>query len=110
MTVQVCAGEDGRSVRLVMSGSLDAAKAEQAIRACRQLPGVSWERLEVELVHSDHVEIEGFELLLELQERTREQRSFLRLVGCDPEVKRMFDVAGLKRHFVIQEGAAAAAN
>jgi anti-anti-sigma factor len=110
MSVEVCAGEDGRSVRLVMSGSLDAETAEQAIRACRQLPGVSWERLEIELVQSDHVDIEGFELLLELQERTREQRSFLRLVGCNPEVRRMFDVAGLKRHFVIQEGAKSSAN
>ena len=104
MTIQVCAGEDGRSVRLVMSGNLDATAAEPAIRACRQLPGMAWERLEVELVQSDHVDMEGFELLLQLQERTREQRSFLKLVGCDPEVKRKFDFAGFKRHFVIQDG------
>jgi len=89
---------------------LDAATAEQAIRACRQVPGAAWERLEVELVRSDHVGIEGFELLLVLQERTREQRSSLKLVACDPEVIRLFDMAGFKRHFVIQEGAAAAAN
>jgi anti-anti-sigma regulatory factor len=38
-----------------------------------------------------------------LQERAREKRSTLKLVACDPEVRRKLDIAGFRRHFVISE-------
>ncbi len=107
MGVKVNDFDSGNGVRLVISGTLDAASVDQAITACQELRDTSWERLEVELVGSDHVDVEGLELLLMLQERAREKRSTLKLVACDPEVKRKLDIAGFRRRFVICESASA---
>ena len=107
MSVKIGDFASGNGVRLVISGTLDAASVDQAITACHQLRDASWDRLEVELVGSDHVDVEGLELLLMLQERAREKRSTLKLVACDPEVKRKLDIAGFRRRFVICESASA---
>jgi len=103
MGVKVDDFDSGNGVRLVISGTLDAASVDQAITACDQLRDASWDRLEVELVGSDQVDVEGLELLLMLQERAREKRSTLKLVACDPEVRRKLDIAGFRRLFVISE-------
>lgn len=103
MSVKINDFDCGNGVRLVFSGAVDAASVDQAISACHQLRDTSWDKLEVELVGSDQVEVEGLELLLMLQERAREKRSALKLVACDPEVRRKLDIAGFRRHFVISE-------
>jgi anti-anti-sigma factor len=110
MGIKVDDFDSGNGVRLVISGALDAASVERAISACRRLRDRSWDRLEVELVGSDQLDVEGLELLLMLQERVREKRSALKLVACDPEVKRKLDIAGFRRHFVISETAGASAH
>jgi anti-anti-sigma regulatory factor len=107
MGVKVNDFDSGNGVRLVINGTLDSALVNQAITACHQLGDASWERLEVELVGSDHVDVDGLELLLMLQERAREKRSTLTLVACDPEVRRKLDIAGFRRHFEICESATA---
>jgi anti-anti-sigma regulatory factor len=103
MAVKINDFDSGNGVRLVFSGPVDAATVDQALTACHQLRDTSWDKLEVELVGSDQVELEGLELLLMLQERAREKRSTLKLVACDPEVRRKLDIAGFRRHFVISE-------
>ena len=105
MGVKVDDFDSGNGVRLVISGTLDAASVDQAITACHRLRDSSWDRLEVELVGSDQVDVAGLELLLMLQERAREKRSTLKLVACDPEVRRKLDIAGFRRRFVISEAA-----
>lgn len=106
MAVKVDDFDSGNGVRLVIDGTLDAASVDQAITACgNKLRDASWNRLEVELVGSDHVDVAGLELLLMLQERAREKRSSLTLVACDPEVRRKLDIAGFQRRFVICESA-----
>jgi anti-anti-sigma factor len=107
MGVKIDDFDSGSGVRLVIDGKLDAASVHQAITACGKLRDASWDRLEVELVGSDHVAVEGLELLLMLQERAREKRSSLRLVACGPEVRRKLDIAGLRHHFDICESARA---
>jgi anti-anti-sigma factor len=103
MGVKVDDFDSGSGVRLVISGALDAASVDQAITACDRLRDTSWDKLEVELVGSEQVDVEGLELLLMLQERAREKRSTLKLVACDPEVRRKLDIAGFRRRFVISE-------
>jgi anti-anti-sigma factor len=105
MGIKIDDFDSGNGVRLVIDGKLDATSVDQAITACDQLRDSAWDRLEVELVGSDHVDVEGLELLLMLQERAREKRSTLKLVACDPEVKRKLDIAGFRRRFVISESA-----
>lgn len=107
MGIRIDDVDSGNGVRLVISGTLDAASVDQAITACHQVRDSSWDRLEVELVGSDHVAVEGLELLLMLQERAREKRSTLTLVACDPEVKRKLDIAGFRHRFVISESGSA---
>jgi len=107
MGVRIDGFDSGSGVRLVINGTLDAASVNQAITACRKLSDASWERLEVELVGSNRVDVAGLELLLMLQERAREKRSSLRLVACDPEVRRKLDIAGFRHHFEICESASA---
>jgi ABC-type transporter Mla MlaB component len=103
MTVEVNEFDQGSGVRLVICGALDAASVDAAISACDKLRDTSWDRLEVALVGSGEVEVEGLELLLMLQERAREKRSTLKLVECNPEVKRKLDIAAFRHRFVICE-------
>jgi ABC-type transporter Mla MlaB component len=103
MTVEVNEFDGGSGVRLVICGTLDAASVEKAVMACDSLRDTSWDRLEVALVGSGEVEVQGLELLLMLQERARERRSTLKLVACNPEVKRKLDIAAFRHRFVICE-------
>jgi anti-anti-sigma factor len=92
----LAADRDGRRARLVLSGELDMGARFQAEQALDRLLEEPVEHLVVDLGEVTFLDSSGMGLILEVDERARQQGFNLRLLPARrPEVQRVFELAGL---------------
>jgi anti-sigma B factor antagonist len=91
----LAADRDGRRARLVLSGELDMGARFQAEQALDQLLAAPVEHLVVDLGEVTFVDSSGMGLILEVDERARQEGFNLRLLPARPEVQRVFELAGV---------------
>jgi anti-sigma B factor antagonist len=91
----LAADRDGRRARLVLSGELDMGARFQAEQALDKLLAAPVEHLVVDLGEVTFLDSSGMGLILEVDERARQEGFNLRLLPGKPEVQRVFELAGV---------------
>ena len=91
----IAAERDGRRARLVLGGELDMNARFQAEQALDRLLAEPLDQLVVDLGEVTFVDSTGMGLILEIHERARMEQFTLRLLRGNPEVQRVFELAGV---------------
>jgi anti-anti-sigma factor len=91
----LAADRDGRRARLVLSGELDMGARFQAEQALDQLLAAPTEQLVVDLGEVTFLDSSGMGLILEVDDRARQEGFDLRLLPGSREVQRVFELAGV---------------
>jgi anti-anti-sigma factor len=91
----LAADRDGRRARLVLAGELDMGARFQAEQALDKLLAEPVEQLVVDLGEVTFLDSSGMGLILEVDERARQEGINLRLLPGKPEVQRVFELAGV---------------
>jgi len=101
---------------LIVSGQIDAYSAPEVEKALNPLIDAHQGKVVVDFTAVDYVSSAGLRIMLAGLKRARslkdaaDQAGDLCVVGLQPQVKEVFDIAGFTPLFKIYDAAAAAAN